>query len=153
MIYSDPYAYFITFTTRGSRLHGCVKGSVNRKGEYIGINSNWEGFDKSEMKNPPIVLSTNQRQIVHDALKSHCEKNRLILHIVAVQSNHVHILISANNYTLDYVATALKAAATNALHKSGEFEKSVKIWTRKASKRYVFNDEEYLNVYDYIRNQ
>ncbi len=151
-MYSTPFAYFITFTTRGSRLHGCEKGSVNRKGEYIEINPNWENFDKSEMTNQPIVLSSIQRKIVQNALKSCCEKKKWTLHIVAVQSNHVHILLSANEQTFDFVATALKAAATNALHKSGEFEKNVKIWTRKASKRYVFNDEEYY-VYDYIKNQ
>ena len=152
-MYSSPIAYFITFTTRGTRLHGCEKGSVDRNGRYIDVFPEWEETERDNMKFSPILFTKPQREIVHDAISKYCIKRSWKLYILAVQSNHIHILLTADNTDPDSVATSLKSAASLELHKQRQFPDGIQIWTRFARTRYVFNDEEFQSVFDYINNQ
>jgi hypothetical protein len=61
-----PLAYFITFATYGSRLHGDARGAVDRAHNKPG--SVRPGYDerryeaeRSQLKQPPVTLAANQR--------------------------------------------------------------------------------------------
>jgi len=152
-MYSEPIAYFITFTTRGTRLHGCEKGSVNRHGQFIPTNRNWERFDLEELKQPPIVLSETQREIVKTAIQYHSTTHGWFLHSLEVLINHVHVVVTAKNVKPEEVSANFKATATRMLRKRGEFSPEVKIWTRNSSERYVFNEKELEAAIHYVENQ
>ena len=152
-MYSSPIAYFITFTTRGTRLHGCEKGSVDRNGRYIDVDPEWEEAERDNMKYSPILFTNPQREIVYDAISKYCIKRSWKLYILAVQSNHVHILLYAADANPNSVARLLKSAASRVLYKQRQFPDDIKIWTRLASARFVFNEEEFQSVFDYINNQ
>jgi hypothetical protein len=61
-MYSQPLAYFITFTTRDSWLHGDERGSFRCDGDYITSASEQQTTENSVLKNPPLIFSPNFTQ-------------------------------------------------------------------------------------------
>jgi hypothetical protein len=56
---------------------------------------------------------------------------------VAVRSNHVHIVVSAD-CPPERVMIDLKAYATRALRRDGDMDRSIKIWEDHGSTRYLW---------------
>ena len=76
-MFSTPIAYFITFTVRGSWLHGKSRGSYGRNGQFIGSNPALEHYERSEMAASPASLTLNQRAFVRLAILEYCIKRRM----------------------------------------------------------------------------
>ena len=150
-MYSEPLAYFITFTTRGSWLHGDARGSV-KDGQFISPNERWEQTELQALNNPPLVLSPDQRSTVEQALRDVCCKRLWTLHEVNVRSNHVHIVVTAKETKPEKVMGDLKARATFALRKTKAISEKQKPWTEHGSTRYLFTHEEYVHACHYVRD-
>ena len=151
-MYSKPIAYFITFTVRGSWLHGKSQGSYSRNGQFIGSNPALEHFERSEMAVSPANMTLNQRVIVRLAILEYCRKRNWIIYAFTVQPTHVHIALSASDTPKDRVARSLKSAATFKLRKAGEIGQDEKPWTRNASERLVFDEEGLREIVEYIND-
>jgi hypothetical protein len=75
-------AYFITFTTYGTWLHGTSKGkgSVDREhnrygGDFVTPDVLREAGSRGEMKQRPYVMSSAEgREVVRDAIVSLCSQ-------------------------------------------------------------------------------
>lgn len=95
-------AYFITFTTYGTWLHGTNKGkgSVDRQqniygNPFIEPNEKREQFAVRQMVEPPYVLNEAAREIVRNAIVDLCREKEWKLMALHVRSNHIHAVISA----------------------------------------------------------
>jgi hypothetical protein len=69
-----PLAYFITFCTYGSWLHGDPRGSVDRYHNVYGTprlppNKLRQQYERQRLKIPPVRLTPRQRKAVELAIK------------------------------------------------------------------------------------
>ena len=105
------------------------------------------------MKHAPVVLSDEQQIIVRDAIGYYCASQDWYIHAIEVLSNHVHIVVTARKIKPENISSALKAVASRMLHKHGGISQDTKIWTRNASERYLFDEEELKNAIYYVKHQ
>ena len=169
-MYSDPLAYFITWTCYGTWLPGDDRGWTKwQKGQKIPqpLLADW---CKEQMTEEPIVLSEQQRAIVEDTITKHCEIRGWHLHAVNCRSNHCHVVVTASNHNGEQVRDQLKAWCTRRLNEATELEpdglrRAARIvavgrkpsgtterenwWTRKGSVRHLFDDESLVSAIRY----
>lgn len=148
-----PFAYFITFTTYGSRLHGDERGSVERGrfGEASSLLDSRplrEDNERLRMAMSQVVLNNKERQIVDAAIRKTCDRNQWRLLAINVRTNHVHLLVSAAAQP-ELVMRSCKAWATRGLREGG-FGRDSKIWTRHGSTKYVWREDEAETVWRYV---
>jgi hypothetical protein len=119
----DLRPYFITFTTYGARLHGDERGSVdewhNRYGEpAMEPRPGLEAFERALLESAPVVLSANMRGAVEAAIRVRCRFAGWHLWTVNVRTNHVHVVVSADEPP-ERVMNSLKARATFTMRQRG----------------------------------
>src|SRR5262249_41930154 len=91
-------AFFITFSTHGTWLHGTEKGqgSVDRHRNtfgtpFIAPNPEREAQAAARMTEPPYLLHEGARTIVRDAIVEMCAEKGWTLTALHVRTNHVHV--------------------------------------------------------------
>ena len=94
-------AYFLTFSTYGTRLHGDERGTVDRShNEFgapdLGRRPALEREDMAILKQPPFFMDANHRDAVSDAIREVCNYRDWELHALNVRTNHVHLMVSAD---------------------------------------------------------
>ncbi len=144
---SHPIAYFITFSTHGTRLHGDARGSVDRKhnqfgAAYLPIDANKMDYESGIMKNEPIILTAACREQVHRAIVEVCAHRGWELHALNVRTNHVHVLVSTMN-TPERVMSSFKSWSSRRLIEDQSFQRGTKIWSRHGSTRYIWNRDQF----------
>ena len=146
-----PLAYFITFTTYGTWLHGDKRGSVivrNGMSEKLDECLCLYDYQQRELKHPKVLLSQRHRQIVLDTILKHCSMRRWRLFAAHVRTNHVHVLVSTATADIQKVARELKAWATRKLREDGcEWSR---IWTDGGSTRYIYSIEKLNEKVKYV---
>jgi hypothetical protein len=75
---SIPLAYFITFRSYGTWLHGDERGAVDRFHNFYGtpllaVDPDWHRQDEGLLKRCPVILSDLQRESVEHAIRETCE--------------------------------------------------------------------------------
>ena len=149
-MYSTPLAYFITFSTYGSRLHGDERQSVIVKEDIsrlVGRNDALKQHEEKAMKFPAVILEESQRKIVLDTILKHCEIKESELYAVHVRSNHVHVIVKSSEDP-DKVMYDIKAWATRRLREAGNDFATV--WTRQGSTKYIFKHEKLKEKIHYV---
>lgn len=138
-------AYFITFSTYGTWLHGTAKGSgsVDRRHNVYGTpfippDEGREERAARRMTGPPYVLGETARTIVRDAIVALCREKNWTLLALHVRTNHVHVVLSAEREP-GRLMSDLKARASRELNRSGT-DANEKRWTRHGSTRHLFDD-------------
>jgi len=138
-------AYFITFSTYGTWLHGTAKGngSVDRRHNvydtpFIPPDEGREDCAARRMTDPPYVLGESARTIVRDAIVEHCREKNWTLLALHVRTNHVHVVVSVEREP-GRLMSDLKARASRELNRSGT-DTNAKRWTRHGSTRHLFDD-------------
>src|SRR5687767_595864 len=111
MIY--PLAWYITWTTYGTWLHGDPRGSYFDS-RPVPPDLIREEAMRKQMNGEPVYLTDAQRQLVDATLVSVCLAEGWILHARNVRTNHVHIVVSASKDGKQ-VRSRLKAKASAAL--------------------------------------
>jgi hypothetical protein len=76
-------AYFITFRTYGTWLHGDKRGSVDRFHNRYGSprlppNKLRENYSRSLLKRPPVRLTGKQRKVVEESIWETCKAQKWI---------------------------------------------------------------------------
>src|SRR5438067_736334 len=102
-----PLAWFITWTTYGTWLHGDARGSF-RDRTYLLPDRNLEEANRSEMTGDLVFLTDRQRTLIDAALVSECLAQGWQLHARNVRTNHVHVVVSASRAGT-FVRSRLKA--------------------------------------------
>ena len=138
-------AYFITFSTYGTWLHGTDKGSgsVDRRHNVYGTpfippDERREENASLRMTDPLYVLGETARTIVRDAIVALCEEKSWTLLALHVRTNHVHLVVSAEREP-GRLMSDLKARASRELNRSGT-DANAKRWTRHGSNRHLFDE-------------
>ena len=108
-----PLAWYLTWTTYGTWLHGDLRGS-HLDGRYLPPDPTLEEAMPEALADDPVYLTDAQRALVHAALAAECAAQGWHLHVPNVRTNHVHVVVSANRDG-KAVRTRLKAVASDAL--------------------------------------
>jgi REP element-mobilizing transposase RayT len=151
----DIIAYFITFTTYGTWLHGDERGSVDEAHRAHGAlpappSPVREDATRQMMKWPPFTLDATARGVVDRTIREVCEHRKWNLKALNVRTNHVHVVV----WTLDpatKVLSDLKAWCTRRLREAGCIEREREVWTEGGSKRKLFTEEGARNACEYTR--
>ena len=150
MMYNNPIAYFVTFTTYGTWLHGDSRSSVMRKNGHYRVlteNAKFYRHEQEKLKNSPVFLGSGQRQIVRDTIIKHCGIRQWRLYALHVRSNHVHIVVKADK-SIDQVSNELKSWPTRVLRENGF--NPPKVWTSGSSKVYLFTEAKLREKIHYV---
>ena len=151
---SGVAAWFITFSTYGSRLPGDARGSVDRHHNRPGTplraaDPTLERWCGARMAAPEFQLGAAEADVVEHAIRQFCRRVEWPLHALAVQSNHVHPLVSSPRRG-PQALSALKRAASIELRRSGLVGPDARIWTRQGSARPVWTQQEVARVTYYV---
>lgn len=148
-----PLAYFITFRSYGTWLHG-RRGSVDRFHNTYGTprlppNEKRLQYNLGRLSQRPATLSVRARAAVDSAIRETCEIRKWGLWAFNIRTNHVHTVISANCQP-ESVLSALKANATRKMREQGCWRSEGSPWARGGSKRYLWNEKELLDAIAYV---
>src|SRR3954470_17634644 len=95
MAYSEPLAYFLTWTTYGTWLPGDERGYFTKPGQWEGPDAYRRMMSQLLMTDDALILNARQRQNVEATIRRHCEIRQWHLHAVNCRSNHVHVVVSS----------------------------------------------------------
>src|SRR6185295_17833407 len=98
-----PLAYFISFRTYGTWLHGDKRGSIDRYhnaygSPYLPPNTRWKRYKQKLLKTKPLVLNPIQHRAVEDAIRETCSIRKWSLLAINVRTNHVHTVVVAHKH-------------------------------------------------------
>jgi hypothetical protein len=115
-----PWAYLITFSCYGTKLHGRQSGSVDRnhnawKGRYVDPNRSLRSYEHGLLKSPCGRLDVPERTLVLKVIKNVCSHEEWITHAIHVRTNHVHLVVAAEINPAALMGK-LKAYASRALN-------------------------------------
>jgi len=143
---TEPAAYFITFHTYGSRLHGHSDGSVDYhhrdpKQPALPPDPQREAASHQRMKHTVVILDKPARQAVLSAILETCEYRKWQLHAVHVRTTHVHVVVTASGTTAEKTMVDLKAYATRRLRKDQHLSTNAPAWSEHGSTRYLWDSD------------
>lgn len=152
---AGPKAYFLTWTTYGAWLHGDARGSVDDdhsayRTPLAPARERRTARMQARMRHDAVILSPADRTIVEGAIRAHCDHREWWLGAVNARSNHVHCVVAAPGVRPEQVVGQLKSWATRPLREHGGFPKGQRIWTREASTRYLWTDEDVRSAREYV---
>ncbi|HYE61877.1 MAG TPA: transposase [Phycisphaerales bacterium] len=150
-------AYFITFHTYGSWLHGRDRGSVDRDHNRPGTpmlppDALREAAEFAELKHPPIELCAERRYVVHHTIEEVCAYRKWILKVHHVRSTHVHVVVSAGT-TPERVMNDLKGYSTRRMREVGVYAMDISPWSYHGSTRYIDSEESLVRAIKYVRDE
>jgi REP element-mobilizing transposase RayT len=152
-----PLAYFISFRTYGTWLHGDKRGSIDRfhnryRSPYIAPNKKWREHNQQRLKAQPLILKARHRKAVEATIRETCEIRKWFLHAINVRTNHIHTVVSASHKKPGFVLGAFKANATRKLREGGLWSQSFSPWADEGSKRKLWNEQSVARAIDYVLN-
>lgn len=156
----DPLGFFLTWSTYGTWLPGDERG--------------WIWHDHGEQRPDPIRkleaeavmtedacrLDQDERRIVEATIKQHCAIRGWNLHFVNCRSNHLHVVVSANEHP-DMIRKQLKAWCSRKLkgHQQNRFRSDglsrpvrEKWWAERGSGRYLTSEASLEAAIIYVRD-
>ncbi len=149
-MYDKPLAYFLTFTTYGTWLHGDPTNSIIRRNgtaELMESNPFLFQYEQSRLKDPPVNLQADQWPLVLDTILEVIKIRKWHPFALHVRSNHVHAVVKAGD-RIDLVMDHLKRWSTRRLRENGFHYK--KVWTSKGSRKYMFRPEKLREKIHYV---
>jgi REP element-mobilizing transposase RayT len=151
-----PLAYFISFRTYGTWLHGDRRGSIdrfhNRYGSpYLPPNETWNRYNRNRLKGEPLILGPHERSSVENAIRETSRVRKWDLRAFNIRTNHVHTVVTANRKP-EVVLNAFKANATRHLREDRLWLHPFSPWADKGSKRRLWNERSVASAIDYVLN-
>jgi REP element-mobilizing transposase RayT len=151
-----PLAYFISFRSYGTWLHGDARGSIDRfhnryRDPYVEQNEGWRRFNDRQLKAKPLVLGSKHRRSIKIAINETCKVRKWSLLALNVRTNHVHSVVAANRKA-SLVLNAFKANATRQMREDGLWLYQFSPWADKGSKRKLWNEQSVARAIDYVLN-
>ena len=151
-----PLAYFISFRSYGTWLHGDQRGSIdrlhNRYGEpYLPPNEAWQRHNRKQLKTELSSLGARERASVEKAIRETCSVRKWHMQAFNVRTNHVHTVVTANRKP-GLVLNAFKANATRQLREDQLWPHASSLWADKGSKIKLWNERSVANAIDYVLN-
>ncbi len=149
-----PLAYFITFHTYGTWLHGDCRGSIDRahnryESPRIPANPRWHDYNRQSLRTKPLTLGPRARQVTEEALRETCRIRKWSLFASNVRTNHVHVVLTAQQKA-KLVRDALKANATRRLREEKLWLHPFSPWVRKGSLRRLWTERSLIRAIEYV---
>jgi REP element-mobilizing transposase RayT len=150
----DPLAFFITFHTYGSWLHGDDAGSVDRQhnkpGEaFVEPDENRRHAERERQNHDAKRLDASERWIVHRTIEEVCTHRGWRLHAVHARTNHVHVVVTADRPP-EHVMNTFKSWCTRRLVEHGCIDRSRRPWSRHGSTRWLWSESDVADKIDYV---
>jgi REP element-mobilizing transposase RayT len=154
---SSPLAYFLTWTTYGTWLHGDERGSVddehNRvRTPFLVPDAALRERRAGALKHAPFVMSETERDVVDAAIREHSLEVGWVISALNVRSNHVHVVVRADDAAPERVVAAFKAKATRRLRDRGFVTPDRRVWTTHGSTRWINDERSFGAAVDYVLN-
>lgn len=144
----DPIAFFITWTCYGTWLPSDERGWHQwGKGGIQQPNILFRNAAKARMKESAFLLSKDDRIVVEESIKKHCEIHGWTLYKVNARSNHVHVVVTAPGYAPEIVRDQFKAWCTRKL-KPKHLDRE-RFWTEGASCRSINHEGDLESAIQY----
>lgn len=102
------------------------------------------------MSESSVVLSPDQRKTVELAIVEVADKYNWKIHAMAAQSDHVHVVITAQRDG-NGLREALKAVASRALN--ARFGKRKHWWAENGSDKHLYEPEYFEAAINYVQGQ
>ena len=149
---SDLLAYHITWTTYGTWLPGDARGWV-KWGEWGVKPGDAEQVvtSRERMAESAVTLTDEQRAIVEQTIRDHCQIRRWCLHAVNARTNHVHVVLTADRDP-DEVMNQFKAWCSRKLSDAAGLVRAV---AKKSGRRHWFTEggnKERIDTEEYLNN-
>jgi REP element-mobilizing transposase RayT len=137
-------AYFITFTTYGTWLHGRAPGSVDRKNNvpgtsFLPTNAAQEEAMRAQMRQPEYVLDHARREVVLRTILEVARHRKWKIWAVHVRTNHVHVIVSAAARP-EKIMMDCKAWASRRLREALAEDVDRDRWTQHGSTRHLWDE-------------
>ncbi len=147
------FAYFLTFHTYGTHLHGHAEGSVDRNHNRLGKNflppsTAREQFRRSMLAHEPVLLDDRRRFVVDTTVRDVCRHRRWQLLALNVRTTHVHVVTIANS-PADKVLADFKARCTRRLRELGVVPPDMHVWSHHGSTRYLDSEASVARAIQY----
>lgn len=154
-----PLAYFLTWTTYATWLHGDRRGSVSHMYNVPLTPTRppdpaLEDIATAALASTPYVLSGNARAIVDAAIRAHCDVRIWRLHALNVRTNHVHVVVECPpECAPEKAMNEFKAWSTRRLRAAGLLGDGARAWTRHGSTRWINTPDSLARAIEYVVNQ
>jgi len=145
-------AYHLTWTTYGTWLPGDARGWV--KWGEVGVkpaDPERERDARERMVESAVAFTEDQRTVVEQTIRDHCQIRGWLLHAVNVRSNHIHVVVTADRDPAD-VMNQFKAWCSRKLSDAAGLVGSV---AKKAGRRHWFTEggnKELIDTEEYLAN-
>ena len=155
---AEPIAYFLTWTTYATWLHGDDRLSVdrhrNRPGSsFIPPDQRHRTWSRSNAQGEPVVLSQEERRVLHRAIETCAARRGWKMLALNVRTNHVHCIVQASARTPERVMNDFKVWGTRSLRDAGLRGPQERIWTRHGSTRWINDEAGLLAAMEYVLNE
>ena len=139
--------YMITWTTYGTWLQGDKRGYV-KNGKICPANKRLTQANRRLQAQDAIRLSKAQRQLVRQAIINEAQRQAQRIYALAVQSNHVHLLVAYIPRPLGKMVAYYKKAARLTLRATGL---TGRLWASGYDKRYCFDRATLKQRIEYVK--
>lgn len=140
-------AYFSTWTTYGTWLPGDERGWF-AAGKGIQLPDMIRRLTAAlVMTDSAVTLDMPQRLLVEEVIGKHCEIRGWTLHAVQCRSNHVHVVVSANDRAIQVPREQFKSWSTRKLKENAGTDRR-QWWSERGWDVYL-DDER--GVHDAVR--
>jgi hypothetical protein len=144
----EPLAYFLTWTTYGSWLPGDARGWTDDRGVIREANPRLARMAGGLMHGQRVVLTFAERRSVAEAIHGQCDFRGWILHAVNCRTTHVHVVVSATEFSPNALLGCLKARCSRHLSRGTEGPRTW--WTRGGSMRRIYDTQALEDVIAYV---
>jgi len=153
-----PIAYFITFHTYGTWLHGNTNGSVSPGHNIPGTptiapDPHRVQRELGSLKHPPFLIDANSRRVIDQTIREVAAHRHWTIHALNIRTNHVHIVITAPSHTPERVLIDLKSWCTRRLTEHACTTPDTRIWSRHGSTRWLNSQRSFDRACEYVTQE
>jgi REP element-mobilizing transposase RayT len=152
-------AFFSTWTTYATWLPGDQRCWFKRREGLQAPNPLREFEASLRMTETAITLHHEQRHLVEKTVAHHCRIRNWLLHAVNCRSNHVHVVVTAPERSIEVPREQFKAWCTRKLMNAERLQSADgqpalrrKWWTERGWDKYVDDEESLVEVISYVRD-
>jgi REP element-mobilizing transposase RayT len=151
-----PLAYFISWRTYGTWLHGDPRGSTSRhrnryNSEFLPPEPHWFEVNRTRMASPPFRLNKEQRGCVERAVRETAVFRGWDVYALNARTTHVHSVARINAHQHPSVAlNAFKSNATRSLREVGLYRSDRTPWADRGSERWLWTEQQVTAAVDYV---
>lgn len=138
----------ITWTTYGTWLQGDKRGYV-KKGKTFGGNKALMDSNRQSQTQDAIWLSPAQQLVIREAIFEEAASQGQCIYALAVQSNHVHLVVEYSDRPISTIVAYYKKAGRLALKATNH---SGRLWTKGYDKRFCFDSAALEQRIKYVKD-